>query len=122
MNITRYIFGHADGYTDVIIDIDREIWTDEKLIDLYAFWRDPAEITDTDYPAAEAVGTMLATRCLALATKHIGDVVDFFDTDAKHGGQEGWPKMDGSAGFRIISVGKLDFGDLSLTAEIRSTN
>jgi hypothetical protein len=38
-------------------------------------------------------------------------IIDLFNWDSRYGGQEGWPKMDGSTGIRIVSVEEFTFAE-----------
>lgn len=98
------------------VKVDLDIVSDEDLFQINNFFSESYErLQDSDGNILHTVLKMLACQCFLLAVQHdynVRGIVSLFDWDNKFGGgQEGWPKMDGSAGIELIACDILRFED-----------
>ncbi len=105
---------------DVVIEIDHAIFTTEKVEEINNFWGGAKDRIRDDGTALFAVLKMLAGELLRIelsgAYPIAYGIAGAFDWD-KNRGIEGWPKMDGSAGIKIISVDEIYYesNDMKVT-------
>ncbi len=91
------------------VEVDHSKVTEEALHETNNFWSGAEDrIDDEDGSVLNAVLKMLANACFTEAWSGgwgVSRVVDRFDYDCKfgNGGIEGWPKMDGSSGIKLIA-------------------
>ena len=86
----------------VDIEIDHNPTTDALLVEINDFWMGAEERVSDSGLVLNAVLRMLAAECLRLdfcLGMGLSWVTRNFDKD-----MEGWPKMDGSAGIKIIAI------------------
>ncbi|TQI78729.1 uncharacterized protein DUF2528 [Serratia fonticola] len=111
MGIKRYGINWF-GTLDLIVEIDHDIMTEEKLHQINNFWTDSkGRLTDEDGNILHVVLKILGRRCFHLCT------ADWFDGSelAAKFDEEGWPPMDGSHGIRIIDCDELEFDVSDIT-------
>lgn len=107
-----------DGIAFVVeVDHARVKYEELKLIN--DFWSG-AEAREADYGVLEAVLRMLAVTIMTsvLEGRNLQGVIREFTHDHHSSGIEGWPAMDGSQGWLIVSVDDLpyDSDDFSVEA------
>ena len=86
----------------VDIEIDHNPTTDALLVQINDFWMGAEERISDSESVLNAVLRMLAAECLRLEYWQgmgINLVIRAFEHE-----MEGWPKMDGSAGIKIIAI------------------
>ena len=109
MSIKRYNIDY-DWKANVYIEIDDELCTEELLNEINTFWGGAEErLNDANGVLLNAVLILLSKTALNIQFENsynLRGVVDAFDWDAEFGEQgiEGWPKMDGSSGIKIIGI------------------
>ncbi|OKP27645.1 DUF2528 family protein [Serratia fonticola] len=111
MDIKRYVISWFCTL-DLIVEIDHDILTEEKLHQINNFWIDAkGRLIDADGNVLHAVLKMLGRRCFLLCA------ADWFDGSelATKFNEEGWPPMDGSHGIRIIDCDELEFEESDIT-------
>lgn len=107
MNIKRYKISY-DWSFDMVVEIDHDIMTDEKLHEINNFWSDAEERYErADDNIIKAVLMMLAAKAFGMTFSH-WDVAGAFDWK-KGRGEEGWPSMDGSDGIKIVYIDDIEF-------------
>ena len=113
-NIKRYAVTWFDTLT-LTVDIDHDIVTDELLTQINTFWNGADDrLQDADGNVLIAVLKMLGQRCWPLVIDHCcseKELIQVFD------GMEGWPKMDGSSGFKIIQCDELEFDSYDIAVD-----
>jgi hypothetical protein len=114
---TRYTLTYDDTYTDVVVDVKDP--ASAEMIALCAlinnFWSGADErMSEADGDVVQAVLMMLCRCALAEEIRsNFGAVYEFTML-----GVEGWPKLDGSDGIRLVNVEPMDFsGDVSISAK-----
>lgn len=106
-----------DWKFECVFEIDDEVFTEQMAKSINEFWMNP------DYRASQAgshlhaVLKMLANHCWILSLEH-ANYIRAFDYELDNCGQEGWPKMDGSAGIKIIRVDNLDLDYDDMNIEV----
>ncbi|MCW2478862.1 DUF2528 family protein [Candidatus Symbiopectobacterium sp. NZEC135] len=119
MDIRRYGVNWF-GTLDLIVDVDLDIVTEDSLNVINNFWSDSSwRLNDANGNLLFAVLKMLAQQCFQMVTAHgfnANGLIHQFDWDGGNG-MEGWPPMDGSYGFKIISCDELEFdmGDITVS-------
>ena len=100
-----------DDKIDVVIEIDNEKVTNKDLHEINNFWSGSDDrVDEEDGSVLNAVLKMLANVIFSNQLYYgfgTSGSIRKFDWDKE--GVEGWPKMDGSMGFKIISVDDADF-------------
>ena len=105
MAIRRYVL-EWDWKWEVVVDVDREIATDELLHSINSFWIDDDwRLDQADGDVLKAVLTMLCTKVLRMSVEHL-DVKSVFQKP--NGETEGWPPLDGSYGITLVRYDELD--------------
>ena len=109
-----------DFKAEVVIEIDNEIMTEAKLAEINDFWSDSDWRVKSCGSVLNAVLKMLTQVVLRNQVEYgynTFGIVSLFDFDACNGGIEGWPKMDGSHGIKLVSVDDMDFNcdDMSIS-------
>lgn len=103
------------GELDLVVEVDHDVVTNDTLTEINTFWSDSSDrLRDADGDVLIAVLKMLAQRCFQLTTAYgysVKGLVLEFETI------EGWPRMDGSEGFKIIDCDELIFckADISVS-------
>ena len=106
--LITYLSCNFTGHFDMAIEVDHSVVTAEKLAQLVELHR-----TQDDGPAesmAPVEGSPLETVLKLLVgtaanqSKTLDGMLEAFSCAAPNGGQAGWPPMDGSEGFRIVSA------------------
>ncbi|WP_211452610.1 DUF2528 family protein [Collimonas antrihumi] len=110
----RFTMTYDDTYSDVVVDVLEP--TSDKMIALCtqinefwyaADWR----LKESDGDVVKAVMTLLCRSALLEHMINPLGALHAFSVD----GMEGWPKLDGSEGIKLISVENFDFvGDVSV--------
>lgn len=109
-----------DFKAEVVIEIDDEIMTEEKLAEINDFWGCSESRVKRCGSVLNAVLKMLMQVVLRNQVEYgynTYGIVSLFDFDECNGGIEGWPKMDGSHGIKLISVDDMvfDYDDMSIS-------
>lgn len=109
-----------DLKVNVYVEIDHSIATDEILKEIIEFWTGSEDLVKQAGGVLNAVLKMLTRTCLYLQIEtgyNVTGIIEKFDWDARNGGQEGWPKMDGSYGIKLLRVDefKLDENDMTIS-------
>jgi hypothetical protein len=104
-NIKKYKIDW-DWKAEIHIEIDHDIATGEMLHEINSFWGNDKYRVTKEGSVLNAVLKMLAREAFYIAycnDYNTFGVVSAFDYDDKYNNcdTEGWPKMDGSAGFKI---------------------
>lgn len=112
--VKKYLVEHDTG-AGMVVEIDHTIMTGEKLHELNNFWSCAKD------RLAEEGGNILNTVLKDLLKQVLQvqfegglsteGVINAFDWDYPHGngGQEGYPKLDGSWGIKLLSVAGVEF-------------
>jgi len=104
-NIKRYKI-NWDYKAELVVEIDHDVMTDDKLHEINSFWGDANSRLIESGTVLNAVLKMLMNVSIRLMIESgWGDsfLVEKFNWESKYGGVEGWPNMDGSEGIKIIS-------------------
>ncbi|WP_035276512.1 DUF2528 family protein [Desulforegula conservatrix] len=107
-----------DWKAEVRVEIDHDIATEEKLKEINDFWIGAEDRVRQEGSVLNAVLKMLTRTCLLLQIEkgyNTVGIIEEFDWDTSNGGIEGWPKMDGSFGFKLLRVDNLDFDETDMT-------
>lgn len=103
MAVQRYALTYLDT-VDVVVDIDRDIATDEKLHMINDFW------IHSEDRLEEANGDVLVAVLKMLCTKVVHMSVQYHDVKSEFAnGEEGWPALDGSWGITLVRYDELGF-------------
>lgn len=104
-----------NGDFEVKVEVDHAIMTDKILHEINNFWSEAeSRLDDNDGDICVSVLKMLASVCMSEILQNqytVEGIINQFDWDATFGqrGIEGWPKMDGSAGIKIVDVEEVCF-------------
>lgn len=106
-NIQRYCVNWKDSGR-LIVEVDHDVLTENELHQINEFWVSADErLEECDNDILHVVLGLLAEVCF----RHCFDgrfsasmLIDAFES-----GVEGWPRMDGSAGIKIIGCDEPDF-------------
>lgn len=107
--IKKYKVEHESG-AEMIVEIDHSIMTEEQLHELNNFWSSSKDrLYREDGNVLYAVLKNLLQVVLSVQYEgglNLQGVINAFDWDYKYGngGQEGYPKLDGSSGIKLISI------------------
>ncbi|WP_437216735.1 DUF2528 family protein [Pectobacterium sp. LFLA-215] len=95
------------GELDLVVEIDHDVATSDMLAEINSFWDDSrSRLRDADGDVLIAILKMLGQRCFQLTTAYGYDIqrlIREFETI------EGWPRMDGLHGFKLIDCDELAF-------------
>ena len=122
MKTKRYSINWYDW--DVVVEIDHDIVTDEKLHAINNFWTGADDrLCVANESVLDAVLCSLAERCFQLQIEYgyttKGLIGLFSWTDPLgFGPQEGWPNMDGTDGFKLILVDTVTFSPGEMTVQV----
>lgn len=111
--IKKYLVEHETG-AGMVVEIDEEILTEEELHKLNDFWCGAKDnLYREDGNVLNAVLKNLLQVVLSVQYEgglNLQGVINAFDWDAKYGngGQEGYPKLDGSSGIKLVDVTGLE--------------
>jgi len=107
-----------DWKADVLVEIDHSIATEEKLKEINEFWSGAEDRVTQEGSVLNAVLKMLARTCLYLQLEtgySVTGIIEKFDWDSRNGGQEGWPKMDGTFGIKLLRVDEFEIDESDMT-------
>lgn len=111
--VKRYQVKHSEDGS-VTVEVDHDLMTEENLHEINSFWCNAEDrISASDGNVLHAVLKNLAAQVImenVSYTMNTSGVISRFDYQ-KGEGREGWPKMDGSAGIRIIDVETPNYDD-----------
>lgn len=119
----KYTVTHDAYDAALTVEVDHEVLTEEKLKEINNFWASSqARLRDADGNVLHAVLKRLAELVLWMdlsGSPDLAQLIKGFDwQDASWGGvTEGWPKMDGSEGIRLIAVDSLRIDYDEMTVE-----
>lgn len=114
-NIKRYEINHDDTDFYMEVEIDHDKFTEQAQNEINEFWSGADDrLGEENGNLLHAVLKLLAHTVMCLQVEYrynTSGIVRAFDWDAEFGprGQEGWPKMDGSDGIKIVHVGEVEF-------------
>ncbi|MCM2494576.1 DUF2528 family protein [Burkholderia glumae] len=101
-NIKRYVLTHDFSY-EIVVDVDDNIITDEKLCELVRFWSDGQAYIKQHGPL-QAFLKLFAARFFAASVEELAP------KDAFNAGRvEGFPAVDGSSGLRVVDYDEFSF-------------
>ncbi|MGE8577707.1 MAG: DUF2528 family protein [Burkholderia contaminans] len=101
-DIKKYVLTHDFSY-EIVVDVDHNILTDEKLCELVRFWSGG----DADI---ERHGPLQAFLKLFAARFFAATVEELSPKDAFNAGRiEGFPAVDGSTGLRVVDYDEFSF-------------
>lgn len=109
----------VDCDASITVEIDPEIMGTKELQEINNFWTGANERLLDSGSIIDAVLSMLVCEALKIQSSHncnLFGVVSAFDW-SKGKGVEGWPKMDGSDGIKIIDIDPFYFWDHSISIE-----
>ena len=96
-----------DDKAEVIVEVDHDILNDELLHQINNFWSDAKfRLIDCNGNILKVVLRLLATAALREEIMNWSAVTSF-----QQGTMEGWPKLDGSYGIKLVKVEELTFED-----------
>lgn len=105
-NIKTYILDY-DNKAEVVVEIDHDVLNDELLHEINNFW------DGADVRLSVCDGNILKVVLRLLATAAIRE--EFMGWSAfmsfRNGGMEGWPKLDGGCGIKLMKVEELTLED-----------
>jgi hypothetical protein len=100
----RYTIRYAWDF-DMVVTIDHDVVTDEKLHELNNFWSGAAErLADANHDVLKAVLTTLAMKAFRMTITDLDP-----EGQLRRGEVEGWPPLDGSEGIQLV---QLDYFEL----------
>jgi hypothetical protein len=109
MAVETYELNYADNVW-MQVAIDRDICTDEKLLEINSFWSGAEQrLSRSAGSPLKAVLKMLGTA-VARETIQSFDAKDAFDW-SKGRGVEGWPALDGSHGITLLDFNEYTFDE-----------
>ncbi len=117
-NIKKYTIDY-DWKAELTVEIDHDIVTEQALTEINEFWSGHEYRVMKHGSVLNAVLVMLAQHAIPLVYEHSYNTygaVSLFDWDEGNG-QEGWPPMDGTNGFKIVGVetdGLFDSDDMTI--------
>jgi len=94
-----------DYKADVRIEIDHDLITDELLHEINNFWGGAEERIEEEGSVLNAVLKLLAQEALSEQVRSLYNVAEEFKTEPP----EGWPKLDGSCGIKLLSCDEVTF-------------
>ena len=112
--IKKYKVSHDSG-AEMTVEIDHSIMTENELHELNNFWSGAKDrLSDEDGNILEVALKLLLERVLSVQFEgglNTQGVINAFDWDYPHGngGQEGYPKLDGSIGIKLLDVEGFEF-------------
>lgn len=103
-----------DHTFDVVVEVDRAVLTDELLHEINDFW------SDNDYRLRQSDGDVLLVVLKMLALRAFNMAFRSFDVvgEFNERGVEGWPKLDGSYGLKLVSVDEIELDEENLHINI----
>lgn len=127
-NIKQYKIDYNGEEAEICVEIDHDKVTEEMLHEINNFW------SQAEYRLAEADGNILQAVLVQLgqvilwkqleSDLNISGLINAFDWDNRFSydsALEGWPKMDGSTGFKLIRILAYEFSQYDFNvAEIQS--
>ena len=105
-----------DWMFDVVVTIDHDVMTDEKLHEINNFWSGAEErLRRSKGNVTDAVLRMLALRAFHMTITDLDAIGRL-----RRGEEEGWPPLDGSEGILLVSLDDFEFDEdeISIKMEI----
>ena len=107
---------------DVVLEINDELLTQNDLHEINNFWGDSENrLFFANGDVLKVVLGLLYNTLLQLQVQegnyNAQGVIGLFDWDHQKG-QEGWPKMDGSMGIRILEIDEVIFDETPNITEV----
>lgn len=101
-DIKRYVLTHDFSY-EIVVDVDHNILTNEKLCQLVRFWSE----CDTEIEQQDRLWAFLKRFAARFFTAIVEEnsPIDVFNA----GCIEGFPAVDGSSGLRVVDYTQLTF-------------
>lgn len=115
-----YKISSDDLSSSLTVEIDHDLLTDAGLHEINNFWSSAKQLLrDHDGNVLHAVLDRLFTAIIRIQMSEgftVDGLIQFFDYSNRdwRGDTEGWPKMDGTEGIKIIETDDLDLSDFSL--------
>lgn len=104
--IKKYLVEHDTG-AGMTVEIDHSLMTEKELHELNNFWSCAKDrLSDEGGNILNTVLKLLLERVLSVQFEqglNTQGVINAFDWDY-NGGQEGYPKLDGSSGIKLLDV------------------
>jgi hypothetical protein len=107
--IKKYLVEHDTG-AGMTVEVDHSLITDKELHELNNFWSNAKDrLNDEGGNILNTVLKLLLERVLSVQFEqdlNTQGVINAFDWDYQYGngGQEGYPKLDGSSGIKLLDV------------------
>ncbi|MDO5940605.1 DUF2528 family protein [Burkholderia cepacia] len=101
-NIKQYVLTHDFSY-EIVVDVDHDILTEAKLVELEMFWGD-GEARIAQFGPLNAFLRRFAARFFAESVSSLAPKALF-----NAGRIEGFPAVDGSAGLLVRSYDEFEF-------------
>lgn len=106
----RYTISY-DWTFDLVVTIDHDVLTDEKLHEINNFWSGAKQrLGRAGGDICKAVLTMLALQAFRMTVTDLGP-----EGRLLRGEEEGWPPLDGSHGIQLISLDYFEFDEDEIT-------
>lgn len=107
-----------DWKAEILVEINHDVATEKDLNEINNFWSGAEDRIKREGSPLNAVLKMLARTCLHLQLEtgySVTGIIEEFNWDKRGGGQEGWPKMDGSHGIKLLRVDEFGFNESDMT-------
>ena len=118
--IKKYLVEHESG-AGMVVEVDHSLMTDAELHDLNNFWSCARErLSDEDGDILHTVLKDLLNQVLRVQFEgdlNLQGVLNAFDYHGG-GGQEGYPKLDGSAGIKLLKVDGIELFASDMTVKV----
>ncbi|AOJ05100.1 single-stranded DNA-binding protein [Burkholderia mayonis] len=100
--IKQYVLTHDFSY-EIVVDVDHDILTDDKLCELVRFWSEGEAYIEQHGPL-QAFLKLFAARFFAASVEALSP------KDAFNAGRiEGFPAVDGSSGLSVVDYDEFSF-------------
>lgn len=107
----RYRLTYSDEH-EMIVEVDDEILTAEKITEWNEFWGGAKQRADC------LAGPLPSLLKMAYRVALVESITSFDALRSlREGQEEGFPKMDGSAGITIVSFDSFEFDDYEIDAQ-----
>lgn len=110
-NIKQYKIDYYSGEAEICVEVDHDKVTEETLHEINHFWSDAeSRLVEADNNILQAVLVYLGQVLLwkqVQSSFGVTGLIKSFDWDDRFSYDsrfEGWPKMDGSMGFKLVSI------------------
>lgn len=102
-----------DWTFDMVVEIDHDVMTDEKLHEINNFWSNNlTRLQRADGDVTKAVLAMLGLTAFSMWVSENAEYT------LKYQGVEGWPKLDGSEGILLVSLDTFEFDEDDITIKM----